>query len=170
LAIWHAVLAQIARQQIVRRDPEISGRRGASSSSTPRNPGGHRVALPAPFPRSRRPVATPRLTRGVATLRGEVQQARLHAVVSIDAKRVVVLPGNAQVRWQVHESRRAVRLALIAGRFVFRLIPRIGGFLAGRRDRNADVVTFRWWHHTQTPVLSDERRPVTRRIKRSGSS
>ena len=63
-----------------------------------------------------------------------MEQPRLHAIIALDPQRVIVLPRNVKSRSQPHDRGGAIRLALIARRFVGRRIPRVG-----------DLARFRSW-------------------------
>ena len=54
----------------------------------------------------------------------------------------------------------------LAGGFVFRRIPRVGHASARVVDRQIQDVALRWHHHPPSPIVGDERHPVTGEIDR----
>src|SRR5678815_1330780 len=148
----NAVLAKVAGHQPCGDRLEVAeallGRRqwrtAASLAHLPLRGG---VALPRRSARWRLPLA-------------KVQEARLRARIRFDLQGRVVLPRDAQPRWQTHQARRAIGFALVSGGSVLRRVPCIRDLLRVRVDRNAGVVTLRRGDHPPAPVLCDDGHPV----------
>src|SRR5579864_505218 len=99
---------------------EIAAARPVATSAL-NDPLRHRISLPAWL-----------LARGRFEFRGrlplrwrrsEMQNARLRSLIGLDLQRVIVLPGDVQMRGLPHHARRAVGLALIAVGFVLGRVP-----------------------------------------------
>src|SRR5712691_11609289 len=100
-----------------------------------------------------------------------MDQARLCSGVRIDSYRVVVFPRDTQPSRHAHDCGGAVRLALIAGRLVFRGIPAVRDAAPLCGERNSAVLTFGRSDHAEAPVLGDDRYPIPREVdwsRRSG--
>src|SRR5436190_6321386 len=96
-----------------------------------------------------------------------MDQARLCSGVRIDSYRVVVFPRDMQPSRHAHDCGGAVRLALIAGRLVFRRIPAVRDAAPLCIERNSAVLTFGRSDHAEAPVLGDDRYPIPREVDRS---
>ncbi len=121
-----------------------------------------------------------------------MKQARLCPVIRFHLQRILVLPGDVQVRRQPHDTGRAVRLARVSFGLVLCRIP-FHRFLSGRGfvrdvalrrgvrtgadepdarilDRAGDAaaeIAFRRHEHADVPVLGDHRGPVAGEVDRS---
>src|SRR6267142_75027 len=73
-----------------------------------------------------------------------------------------------QASRHAHDSRSAVRLALIAGGLVLRRIPGIGHSAALGSEWDTAVLAFVWRDHSKLPVFGDNGYPVTGEIDRGG--
>ena len=98
--------------------------------------------------------------------RAESQQPGLLSRVRLDLERPVVGPGDVEAAGHAHDVRRAVRLAVILAGLVFRRVPLIREFCAGRVQEEVRVVAFGRRHHPEAPVLGHDRHPVAGQIDR----
>ena len=131
-AVRNAVLAEVSRTQTGRDDlhrPAGRQRRRSAACSSghgaqkQRNVGARSVPLG-----DRRPLPGRRALGRLPFTK--VKQSRLHSGIRLDFQRHIVLPGDVQTPGDAHQSRGAVRPALLARRFVLRRIPRVGDPLA----------------------------------------
>src|SRR2546430_2546823 len=78
----------------------------------------------------------------------------------------VVLPGNAEISGQTHDTDGAISLTLFAGRLVLCRIPRIGGSKRFDSAGNTVKVTFSRCDHAILPIFGDDGNPCSRNIER----
>jgi hypothetical protein len=67
-----------------------------------------------------------------------------------------------------HDVRRAVRLAVIFLRLVFRRIPRVRELRASGRQQEVRVIALGRRQHSEAPVLGHDRHPVAGQVDRRG--
>src|SRR4030095_3933744 len=91
------------------------------------------------------------------SLIAKVKEARLSAGVRFDLERVGIQPRDPQARWNRHESRGSVGLALLTGGFVFCRVPVVARLLGFERNGNARVVTLRRGNQATKPAIGDPR-------------
>src|SRR5687767_5087314 len=121
LAERHSVLAQIPRAKIRRVDFQAAG---ALDLPERRRARIELLRRPRELPRCGRPTLP--AARALRFRLNEMKQARLHSGVDVELQRVVVLPADLDAARQPHDRGRRIALALLAGSFVARGIPRVG--------------------------------------------
>ena len=160
LAVRNSVAPQIACAQIRRHHFQIPRTRRAAALFRSRT----RIAFPhRPFPHGRRhALPGPRARRRCVP---EMQQPRLRAEIGLDLQRVLVRPRDVQSRRQSHQTRRAIRPALLARLLVFGLVPRIRHAPPIDGQRNARKIAFIGDDHAPAPIFIDHRDPIARQIQ-----
>ena len=145
-AIGNAVLAQVARAQVIRDHLQIAGA-GRDARVLPLR---RRMALPRRLRRRGR--------------RLEMEQSRLVSRFHLHFQRRLVLPADSHTAGYPRDGRRAVRLALLTCRLVLRRIPGGGDLLRRGRDGNVPHFALRRSEHTHHPVLRHDRHPGSGQI------
>src|SRR5206468_7212588 len=150
--VGNAVLAGIACPQTGGHHPQIPFTRLASSrdGSLPLSRG---ITLPTGL-RCRR------------LLWAKMEEPGLSSGGQFHFQRVVVLPGNAEISGQTHDTDGAISLTLFAGRLVLCRIPRIGGSKRFDSAGNTVKVTFSRCDHAILPIFGDDGNPCSRNIER----
>src|SRR5262245_15835865 len=92
------------------------------------------------------------------------------AGVGLELQRAVVLPRDANACGDTHDRRSAERPALIARRIVGGKVPAIGYLAALGVERHARIIALRRCHHPPSPVLGDDRDPLTGEVDRRGGT
>src|SRR5262249_13311056 len=99
----------------------------------------------------------------------EIEEPRLLSGVGFQLQCVVIGPPPADSQRAAHDGAGSERFALVAGRIVFRKIPRVGDLFSFGVKRYVGIVAFRRGHHPPAPLFGDKRDPVPRDVDlRSG--
>src|SRR5262245_16412960 len=93
-----------------------------------------------------------------------MEQATLRSRVSIDAKRVVVFPGEVQPSGLTSDVSRPIRLTLSSFRFILRRVPRIGDASSCGVEWNTWIIALRWSDHAPAPIFGNQGDPVARQV------
>src|SRR5215471_15676652 len=93
-----------------------------------------------------------------------MQQPGLLSGVSLNIKRLIVLPGNVKTTRHPHDGGGSIALALLSGSLIPCGVPGIGNFAPLGVERNAGVVTFGRSDHAEPPVLRHHGNPIARDV------
>ena len=104
--------------------------------------------------------------RRLASVVRRKKQASLRAGIYFEFQSLIVLPGDVQAPRYAHQRRRSVAPALFAGGLILGRVPGIRDLARLGVERQAGEIPLEGRHHSQSPVVADNRYPVARQIDR----